>query len=94
MTTGLVADFARTEVCPCIIQLTRKEQATKVSRYYLTFVDCPLACSQRVSRHGMDQPFQLRLEPPAEHPQKRCHHEDQKYTFKASCTSRDSRWNV
>jgi hypothetical protein len=30
--------------------LTRRKQATEVSRYYLTFVDCPLACSQRVSR--------------------------------------------
>jgi hypothetical protein len=25
--------------------LTREEQATEVTRYYLTFVDCPLACS-------------------------------------------------
>jgi hypothetical protein len=25
--------------------LTSKEQATEVSRYYLTFVDCPLAFS-------------------------------------------------
>jgi hypothetical protein len=33
-----------------VLLLTRTEQATDVSRYYLTFADCRLACSQSVSR--------------------------------------------